>query len=69
MKLSNKAYDILKYIALIALPAIATAYTALGEVWGFPYVTEIGATLMIVDTLIGALLQISSANYQKQIEG
>lgn len=65
MKLSNKTYDILKYIALIALPAIATAYTALGEVWGFPLVTEIGTTIMIVDTLLGALLQISSASYHK----
>jgi hypothetical protein len=66
MKLSNKAYDILKYIALIALPAIATAYAALGEVWAFPLVTEISTTIMIADTLLGALLQISSNQYHKQ---
>lgn len=65
MKLSNNAYDILKYIALIVLPAVATLYAVVGKIWGLPYVTEIPATIMAVDTFLGALLKISTDNYNK----
>lgn len=65
MKLSNSTYDILKYIALIVLPAVATLYAVVGKIWGLPYVTEIPATIMAVDTFLGALLKISTDNYNK----
>lgn len=67
MKLSNKAYDVLKYIAQIVLPALATLYFALGNVWGgaLPYVEEIVGTITAVDAFLGALLKISSNNYYK----
>lgn len=61
--MSNKVYDVLKYIAMIVLPAIATLYFAIGKVWGLPYVTEIVGTITAVDTFMGALLGISSANW------
>lgn len=61
--MSNKVYDILKYIALIGLPAVATLYGTLSKIWGLPYGVEIVATITAVDTFLGALLQISSANY------
>lgn len=64
--LSNKAYDVLKYIALIVLPAVGTLYATLGSVWSFPYVNEISATILAVDTFLGALLGISSINYNKK---
>ena len=64
--LSNKVYDVLKYIALIVLPAIGTLYATLGNVWSFPYVNEISATILAVDTFLGALLGISSINYNKK---
>ena len=66
MKLSNKAYDILKYIAQIVLPALATLWAALGKIWGWPLVTEITATICAVDTFLGALLGISSNRYNAQ---
>lgn len=65
MKMSNKAYDILKWIALIVLPALATAYAGLAIIWGFPYGEQIVGTVGIVETFLGAVLQISSASYKK----
>lgn len=66
MKLSNKAYDILKYIALILLPALGTLYFALAKIWGFPYAAEIVGTISAVDAFLGALLKISTDNYNKE---
>lgn len=66
MKLSNKVYDILKAIALIWLPAIGTLYFALAGIWSLPHPEEIVGTLTAVDTFLGAVLGISSANYNKQ---
>lgn len=65
MKLSNKTYDVLKYIALIVLPAIGALYFALAKIWGFPYATEIVGTISAVDAFMGAILQISTNNYNK----
>ena len=65
MKMSNKAYDVLKYIALILLPALGTLYFALAKIWGLPYATEIVGTIAAVDTFLGALLQISTNKYNE----
>lgn len=64
MKLTNKTYDILKWIVVIVLPAAATLYAALGGIWGLPLVTEITGTITAVDTFLGAVLMISSASYK-----
>lgn len=61
--MSNKTYDILKYIAQIVLPGIGTLYFALAGIWGFPYGEQIVGTITAVDTFLGVLLGISSANY------
>ena len=65
MKLGNKLYDILKWITMIVLPALATAYTGLAAVWGWPHSGEIAKTVAVVCTLLGALLGISTAEYNK----
>ena len=65
MKLSNKAYDILKWIALICIPAIATFYAALAPVWGWPLADEVATTANALCILIGALIGISTAEYNK----
>ena len=65
MKLSNKTYDVLKFIAQIVLPAIGTLYFALARIWGFPYAEEIVGTITAVDAFLGALLGISTAQYNK----
>ena len=63
--MTNKTYDILKWIAQIALPAIGTLYAALAGIWGFPYGEQIVGTILAVDTFLGAVLQISTAQYNK----
>ena len=63
--MSNKTYDILKFIAQIVLPAVGTFYFALASIWGLPYGEEIVGTITAVDALLGALLGISTANYNK----
>ena len=66
MKMSNKVYDVLKYIALILLPAVGALYFALAKIWGLPYATEIVGTISAVDAFLGALLQISTNQYNKE---
>lgn len=65
IQLSNSLYDTLKWIDLIVLPAIGTAYAGLAQIWGFPYPEQITGTIMVICTLLGSLLGISSATYYK----
>ena len=64
--MSNRTYDILKYIAQIVLPAIGTLYFALASIWGLPYGEQIVGTITAVDAFLGALLKLSSDKYQKE---
>lgn len=66
MKLNNKVYDILKWIALYLLPALGTLYFALSGIWGLPYGEQIVGTITAADTFLGVLLGISSAAYKKK---
>ncbi len=65
MKLSNKVYDVLKWVAQLLLPALGTLYFALAGIWGFPYGEQIIGTITAVDVFLGVILGISSANYNK----
>ena len=64
--MSNKLYDILKYVAQIVLPAVATFVIAVFNIWGIPYGEAIGGTIMALDTLLGTVLMISTSNYNKK---
>ena len=64
--MSNKVYDVLKWIAMYLLPALGTLYFALAGIWNFPYGEEIVGTITAVDTFLGALLGLSSATYNKE---
>lgn len=68
MKLNDRIYDILKWIVMIVIPALTTAYVGLSAIWGFPYAEEIAKTSAVVCTLLGALLGISTAQYNKTNE-
>lgn len=68
MKITNKTYDILKYIALIVLPALAVFYSTLSNIWGLPFHDAIPDTIMAIDLLLGALLKVSTNSYTKDIE-
>lgn len=71
MKMSDKVYNVLKWIAQYLLPAAGTLYFALAGIWGLPFGEEIVGTITAVDTFLGVLLGIASATYHKakQIEG
>lgn len=66
--MKNKTYDVLKFIAQIVLPAIATLYIGLAQFWSIPFPEQIGGTIMLIDAFLGTLLGISSANYNKKGE-
>lgn len=65
--MSNKVYDILKWVAQMILPALGTLYFALSQIWGFPFGEQIVGTITAVDTFLGVVLGLSSVKYsQKQ---
>lgn len=65
MKMSNKVYDVMKWIAMYFLPAVGTLYFALAGIWGLPYGEQIVGTITAVDTFLGVILGISNAQYKK----
>lgn len=64
MKLTDKVYDTLKWIAQLVLPALGTLYFTLSGIWGFPYGEQIVGTIMAIDTFLGVILRISTGSYQ-----
>ena len=68
MTISNKAYDILKWIAQYLLPAVGTLYFAIAGIWGLPYGEQVVGTITAVDTFLGVILGVSAARYNKAKE-
>lgn len=66
MKISNDLYDKLKWIAQILLPALATLYFALAQIWGFPYGEEVVGTISAIDVFLGVCLGISTYQYNNK---
>lgn len=62
---SNRLYNVLKYTAQIVLPAMATLYFALFEIWGFPNGAEVVGTIVAFDAFLGVLLGMNTAAYNK----
>ena len=65
MKMSDKVYDVLKWIAQYLLPALGTLYFALAGIWNLPFGEQVVGTITAVDTFLGVLLGISAATYAK----
>lgn len=65
MKLPDKLYDVLKWVCLIALPALAVFYAVIAKIWGLPFESEIPATINAVAVLIGALIGVSHLSIKK----
>ena len=66
LQFTDNAYDILKWLCLIALPALSVLYSALAGVWGWPYAQEVATTINdAVVAFVGALIGISTASYNK----
>ncbi len=64
--MSNKVYDVLKWVVMIVLPASATLYSVLAGIWGLPYGDQIPNTITATTTFLGTALMISSAQYKKK---
>ena len=64
--MSNKMYDILKWITMVFLPALGALYFGLAGIWGFPYGEAVVGTISVVETFLGVLLGISTAQYNKK---
>jgi hypothetical protein len=69
MKLPDKIYNILKWVTMIVLPALATAYVGLAAIWGWPYADKVAKTTTVICTMLGSLLGISTAQYNKDKAG
>ena len=67
--MTNKTYDILKWIALVLLPAVQVLWLTLGKTWDFPYLVQIGATIAAIDVFLGSVLGLSGVQYNKTAEG
>ena len=65
MRLNDDVYDVIKRLVVIILPAIATFYTAVAKIWGLPYVLEVCGTIGAFETFLGAVLCISTIEYNK----
>lgn len=66
--MSNKLFDVLKWISILFLPALAVLYKGLAEIWGLPFVDEIPQTLITINAFLGAILGISTIDYNKKKE-
>lgn len=66
--MNNKLYDFLKWVAMIVLPALATLYLGLSNVWGLPFGEEVSTTITLINTFLGAVLMISNTQYKKNGE-
>ena len=66
MKMPDKIYNVLKWVCLIALPALAVLYFTLAKIWGLPYGAEITATINAVALFIGSLIGVSQIAINKE---
>lgn len=66
--MNNKTYDVLKWVSLVALPALTALYLTLANIWGWPYAEAIGATLAAITTFLGTILGVSSVQYAKALK-
>lgn len=64
MQMSNKVFDVLKWVAMLALPALATLISTLGQIWGLPYAPQIADTVVAVNAALAMILGISTINYK-----
>lgn len=66
--MTNKMYDVMKWIAQYLLPGVGTLYFALAGIWGLPYGEEIVGTITAIDAFLGVLLGISTVQYNKKVK-
>ena len=67
-KINDKLYDILKWVAMLLLPALAVLVKSVFAIWNIPYGEEISTTIIAVDLFLGTILGISTIQYKKEVE-
>ena len=65
MKLNSKVYDILKWVAMVFLPAVSAMYFGIAGIWNLPYTEQVIGTIAAINTFLGVILGISSVGYYK----
>ena len=65
MKIPDWLYELLKWLCVIFLPALSTAYSALAGIWGLPYADQIPATITVISLFLGAIIGVSSVAYNR----
>lgn len=63
LQLSDKAYNILKWLVQLVLPAVATLYFTLAAIWGLPGGESVVGTIAAITTFLGVTLGISTKKY------
>jgi len=66
MKINNSLYDVLKWIAILFLPALAILIKTVFAIWQIPLGDQISATIIAIQVFLGAILGVSSLNYNKE---
>lgn len=66
MKMNDKLYDILKWVAILFLPALAILIKTVFAIWQIPLGDQICATIIALQVFLGAILGVSSLNYNKE---
>ena len=67
--MNDKLYDVLKWVAILFLPALATLVAVVFKIWDIPYGNEIAQTITALATFLGAILGISSLQYKGKDNG
>ena len=63
----NKIFDLLKWIAIVCLPSISTFIVVISRIWNWADLGSlIAQTITAVAVLLGALLGISTIQYNKE---
>lgn len=63
--MTNKVYDVLKWVALVLLPALGTLYFAVSQIWYFPYGEEVVGTVVALELFLGTVLGVSNSTYKR----
>lgn len=66
MKLPNRLFDVLKWVAILFLPALAILIRTVFAIWSIPYGEEISSTIVALQVFLGAILGVSTLNYNKE---
>ncbi len=69
MTFTNKMYDVIKWLALIVLPALGTLYVAMANIWGFPYASEVLPSIMGIAVFLGVVIEFVNYQWQKANTG